>query len=98
MAKMIKFDLPIDGVKVATLDDLQDHFTTEIIGHFRSNLLMRWLQSRGLTRELAAVEALATGDDAATLKELCRIFEIKADDDAIAAAVAEATGVPGITS
>ena len=96
MAKMIKFDLPIDGVKVATLDDLRDHFTTEIIGHYRSNLLVRWLQSRGLTRELAAVEALATGDDAATLKELCRIFEIKADDDAIAAAVAEATGVPGI--
>ena len=93
---MIKFDLPIDGVKVATLDDLQKHFTTEIIGHFRSSLLARWLRSRGWTRELAAVEALATGDDAATLKELCRIFEIEADDDAIAAAVAEATGVPGI--
>ena len=96
MAKMIKFDLPIDGVKVATLDDLQNHFTTEIIGHFRSSLLARWLRSRGWTRELAAVEALATGDDATTLKELCRIFEVEADDDAIAAAVAEATGVPGI--
>ena len=96
MAKMIKFDLPIDGVKVATLDDLQDHFTTEIIGHFRSSLLARWLRSRGWTRELAAVEALASDDDVTTLKELCRIFEIEADDDAIAAAVAEATGVPGI--
>ena len=96
MAKMIKFDLPIDGVKVATLDDLRDHFTTEIIGHFRSGLLARWLQSRGWTRELSAVGALATADDATTLKELCRIFEIQADDDAIAAAVAEATGVPGI--
>ena len=96
MAKMIKFNLPIDGVKVATLDDLQDHFTTEIIGHFRSSLLARWLRSRGWTSELAAVEALTTDDDATTLKELCRIFEIEADDDAIAAAVAEATGVPGI--
>ena len=96
MAKMIKFDLPIDGVKVTTLDDLQDHFTTEIIGHFRSSLLARWLRSRGWTRELAAVEALTTDDDATTLKELCRIFEIEADDDAIAAAVAEATGVPGV--
>ena len=96
MAKMIKFDLPIDGVKVATLDDLQDHFTTEIIGHYRSNLLTRWLRSRGWTRELVAVEALAAGDDATTLKELCRIFEIEADDDAIAAAIAEATGIPGI--
>ena len=96
MAKMIKFNLPIDGVKVATLDDLQNHFTIEIIGHYRSSLLARWLRSRGWTRELAAVEALATGDDATTLKELCRIFEIETDDDAIAAAVSEATGVSGI--
>ena len=96
MAKMIKFDLPIDGVKVATLDDLQDHFTTEIIGHFRSSLLARWLRSRGWTRELAAVEALAADDDATTLKELCRIFEIEADDDAIVVAIAEETGIPGI--
>ena len=96
MAKMIKFDLPIDGVKVATLDDLRDHFTTETIGHFRSRLLARWLRSRGMTRELAAVEALTAGDDTAVLKELCRIFEVEADDDAIAAAIAEATGVPGI--
>ena len=96
MAKMIKFDLPIDGVKVATLDDLQAHFTTEIIGHYRSSLLARWLRSRGRTRELEAVEALAADDDATTLKELCRIFEIEADDDAIASAIAEATGIPGI--
>ena len=96
MAKMIKFDLPIDGVKVATLDDLRDHFTTETIGHFRSGLLARWLRSRSMTRELEAVEALTAGDDAAVLKELCRIFEVEADDDAIAAAIAEATGVPGI--
>ena len=95
MAKMIKFDLPIDGVKVATLDDLRDHFTTETIGHFRSGLLARWLRSRSMTRELAAVEALTVGDDAAVLKELCRIFEMEADDDTIAAAIAEATGVPG---
>ena len=96
MAKMIKFDLPIDGVKAAMLDDLRGHFTTEIIGHFRSGLLARWLRSRDLTRELAAVETLEAGDDAAVLKELCRIFEVEADDDAIEAAVAEATGVPGI--
>ena len=96
MAKMIKFDLPIDGVKVATLDDLRDHFTTQIIGHFRSGLLARWLWSRSMTRELSAVAALRADDDAVALKELCRIFEVKADDDAVAAAIAEATGVPGI--
>ena len=96
MAKMIKFDLPIDGVKVATLDQLQNHFTHDIIAHFRSGLLARWLKSRSMTRELASVEALAAGDDAAVLKELCRIFEVETDDDAITAAISEATGVPGI--
>ena len=94
MAKTIKFDLRIDGVEVATLDDLRDHFTTEIIEHFRSGLLARWLRSRSVARELAAVEALASDDDdAATLKELCRIFEVQASDGVIAAAVAKATGV-----
>ena len=97
MAKTIKFDLPIDGVKVAILDELRDHFTTEIIGHFRSGLLARWLRSRGWTRELAAVEALMADDDATTLKGLCQIFEVEADDAAIVAAIVEAaTGVPRI--
>ena len=96
MAKMIKFDLPIDGVKAATLDQLRGHFTTEIIAHFRSGLLARWLQSRNMTHELASVETLAAGDDSTVLKELCRIFEVEADDDAITAAISEATGVPGI--
>ena len=63
MAKTIKFDLRIDGVEVATLDDLRDHFTTEIIEHFRSGLLARWLRSRSMARELAAVEVLTAGDD-----------------------------------
>ena len=95
MAKMIKFDLPIDGVKIETLDSLRDHFTTEIIGHLRSGLLARWLRSRGWIRELAAVEELVADDDAVALKGLCRIFEVEADDDVIAAAIAEATDVPG---
>ena len=96
MAKMIKFDMPIDGVKVATLEDLQGHFTTEIVGHFRTGLLARWLRSRSMARELAALEALAASeDDAVVLKELCSIFDVEADDDAIAAAIAQATGIRG---
>lgn len=74
MAKMIKFDLPIDRVKVATLDQLRDHFTTEIIAHFRSGLLARWLQSRNMTYELASVEALAAGDDPTVLKRIVPDF------------------------
>ena len=57
MEKSIKFDLPIGGVQVVILDDLRDHFTTEIIGHFRSGWLARWPRSRSMTRELAAIDA-----------------------------------------
>ena len=97
MVKMIKFDLPIDGIKVATLEDLRGHFTTEIVSQFRAGLLARWLRSRNMARELVAVEALTAGDDdVAVLKELCRIFEVEAHDDAIAAALAEETGVAGV--
>lgn len=90
--KMIKFDLPIDGVKVSTLDELRDHFTTEIIAHFRSGLLAKWLRSRGLTDELAGIETLSDGTDFVVLKELSKVFNVEADDDAILAATSDATG------
>jgi hypothetical protein len=41
--KLIKFDLPIDGVKVKTVEELREHFTPEILDHFRSGLLAKWL-------------------------------------------------------
>ena len=96
MAKMIKFDMPIDGVKVATLEELRDHFTTQVVDHFRSGLLARWLASRDLATELEEVGALTAGDKAGILRGLCQIFKVEADDADIAAAVAEATGVAGV--
>ena len=59
MAKSIKFDLPIDGVEVATLDDLRDHFTNDMIGHFRAGKLKEWLEVLRMTRELDALAELA---------------------------------------
>ena len=93
MAKMIKFDLPIDGMKVSTLDELRDHFTAEIVGHFRSGLLAKWLRSRRMTDQLEAVEALTANEDLSVLRGLCNIFEIETDEDTISAALAEPTGV-----
>lgn len=89
MARTIKFRLLIDEAKVATLDELRDHFTADIIGHFRSGLLAEWLRSRSMTCELAAVEALASDDDVIVFKELCRIFDMEADDDTITEALAD---------
>ena len=98
--KKIKFDLPIDGQKARSIEELQEHFTTEIIGHFRSGVLRRWLESRDDSKFLPEVEKLegsteAQSDDALALRELCRIFEVDADEAAIEAAVAKSTGVPG---
>ena len=89
MTKMIKFRLLIDDTKITTLDELRDHFTADIIEHFHSGLLAEWLRSRSMIDELAAVEALTSNDDVIVLKELCRIFEMEADDDAITEAIAD---------
>lgn len=96
MAKMIKFDLPIDGVWVASVDDLKGHFTDEIIRHYHTGLLSKWLKCRGLNEERQRVEALVSGDDADTLKQLCEIFEVEADDDIIALVVKKDAGTPGM--
>ena len=104
MTKTIRFDLPIDGVKVKTLDQLRDHFTLEILGYFRtSNTLEQWLRSRKTAEADELIGKLKSikvskedDDDAIVLHELCRIFQIETDDDAIAAALAGPTGVRGI--
>ena len=99
MKRRIKFDLPINGTKVATLDELRDHFTTEIIEHFRSGVLAKWLRSRDLKKEENEVEYLIENgpeDEISTLKALCRIFDIEADDRVIEAAVRRETGIRGI--
>ena len=99
MKRLIKFDLPIDGVKVATLDDLRDHFTADILKHFRSGLLRKWLQARGLEEKVVKVDRLEqrrTTDDVSTLTELCIIFDIEPDEDAIAAAVERETGLGSV--
>ena len=98
--KTIKFDLPIDGVKVATGDELRSHFTTEVLDHFRSDVLAKWLRTRpDMSAELNDVEKLAAdGEDKPTLLALCKAFGVDADEHAVEAALAVATGVPPSSS
>jgi hypothetical protein len=79
--KLIKFDLPIDGTKVKDLEELREHFSTEILGHYRSGLLSKWLLSRKIHHELTAVQALDGADEHALLKGLCGIFGVDIDDE-----------------
>ena len=55
--KIIKFDLPINGIKVTTLEALRDNLTDEIIPLARSGKLERWFQTRQMQEQAQAVAA-----------------------------------------
>ena len=90
--KMIKFDLPIDGIKVATMEQLRRHFTTEVVEHFRTGVLAKWLRSRDATEALASLESIEAGDGLALFERLCCVFEIDFDVDSANMAFAAPTG------
>ena len=83
--KLIKFDLPIDGIKAKNIDELRTHFTVEILIHYRNGLLAKWLRSRDMNEELAALASIEGLDEYSMLKRLCEIFGVEADDLVIAA-------------
>jgi formylglycine-generating enzyme required for sulfatase activity len=87
--KLIKFDLSIDGVKVKDINELRDHFTPEILAHYRSGVLAKWLMTRKYQDELTALASLEDGDDHSLLKALCHVFQIDADERVIAEALRE---------
>jgi len=54
--KTIKFDLPIDGIKIKNIEELRDHFTIEIIDLYNNGMLLKWLQSRKMSKEISYLE------------------------------------------
>ena len=99
-AAAIRFNLAIGGAMVRNVDQLREHFTTEVIGHFRSGVLANWLRARQLNEELEAVEALSnTGNtETSLLLALCEIFNVDADEQTVAAALGEPTGASAVHS
>jgi hypothetical protein len=74
MAKAIKFNLILNGSPVRNTDDLLDNFNIEdLLAAYRNGSLKRWLETRELTEQVAALEKIK-GDDIETAMELCRIF------------------------
>jgi hypothetical protein len=80
----IKFDLPLNGTRIATLEQLEDNLTPEILEPFRSGKLAKWLRARSLDEQAGAVEALlATNvqDEVQLFIKLCEVFEREVDED-----------------
>jgi len=47
MAKVIKFNITVDGVSIRTIEELIEHFNiSDIAELYESGTLLRWLQAR----------------------------------------------------
>lgn len=82
MAKIPKFNLTMDGELVRSIEELQNNFSVDdILDHFESKRLHKWLESRGFTEYLTKVEAIEYDDKTAIIKPLMDIFEIDYSDE-----------------
>lgn len=81
--KIIKFDLPINGTKVTTLEALRDNLTDEIVPLARSGQLERWFKSRQLQAQAQAVAAAVSqhAKDKALFLALCEVLEVEVHPD-----------------
>ena len=77
--KIIKFDLPINGTKVTTLEALRDNLTDEIVNLARSGQLERWFKSRQMPQQAQAVAAALSqhAEDTALFLALCAVLEVQ---------------------
>ncbi len=87
--KTIKFDLPIDGVKVKNIEELREHFTVEILELYNNGILLKWLKSRRNLEEASRLETIHETQlsRSSLLKTLCEIFTVDADDMIISSAL-----------
>ncbi len=94
--KLIKFDLPMNGKKVKDLEELTDNMTVEILAHYKSGLLGRWLKVRQYENELSMIEQFAELDEPVLLKSLCDVFGIEIDRDAAQTLLLPVSPVGGV--
>ena len=78
MAKPIKFDLPINGIKAKNLDELRDNITSELLNIGRGGMLLRWLISRNHQAEVEAIQKLQDiADDVAYFVAVCNALSVE---------------------
>jgi hypothetical protein len=88
----IKFDLPLNGTRIATLGQLEENLTPEILEPFRSGKLVKWLRVRSLDEQAEAVDALLAGDnerEVQLLKGLYGVFGGETNHDLLQVAITE---------
>ncbi|WP_163564056.1 hypothetical protein [Helicobacter suis] len=82
--RLAKFPLLCDGQRITSLEQLKEHFNLlDVLEHYKTGRLQRWLRSRGLTSQLKSIEAINAPQDTEILSALCLVFEIEADKQMI---------------
>lgn len=79
MAKVIKFNLPLDGTSVRDISGLKESFNIDdLLAHFENGTLQRWCKVRGFEKELKAVlEISNTFSTFQKGEKLIEIFGVK---------------------
>ncbi len=82
MSATLKFNLMVDGKEVRTLDELRENFNLDdVLKHFYSGKLQKWLASRDYKHELDQVKGIASSNKLDVICKLLDIFKIEYDKD-----------------
>lgn len=82
--KMIKFDLPMKGVKVTSFEELQENFSADILPIFQAGRLSKWLMSRELVAQSEAIAAIdKNSTELLQLVAICRVLELDDDEEVL---------------
>lgn len=82
MAKLIKFDLIIDGNKVKTFEELQDNLHADLLPYLKSGKLAKWFASRDMADQATAIAVIDLNQsDLALLSAVCVVLELEADEE-----------------
>ena len=80
MSTSFKFNLLVDGQKVRTLEELRKNFNLDdVLEHFFSGKLQKWLASRDYKHELDQVKDIASSNKLDVSSKLLDIFKIEHD-------------------
>lgn len=75
MAKSIKFNIVVNNKPIRDIEDLLENFNLDdILAHYKSGLLLRWLEVRNLNDQATELKSLNSNNNIETARAICRIF------------------------